>query len=268
MEYETLLVEKSDHIATVTLNRPEKLNAINDQLLMDLEALANELREDFVTRVVILTGAGRAFSAGIDLSRLQDLAGAQQAQIPSAVERRRRGQLGQRAMNALERVEQVTIAAINGVAVGGGVSIALACDLRIAAESARFWIPEVNLGVPLSWGTIPRLVRLVGPAKAKELIMACDWVDANEALAIGLLNKVFPLDKLMECAQEMAEKIATKAPLAITMTKAAVNAVSAIGFGEMTYSDSDLLQLCSGTEDIREGLRASIEKRKPKFTGR
>lgn len=115
-------------------------------------------------------------------------------------------------MNAVERVEQVTIAAINGVAVGGGIAIALACDLRIAAESARFRIPEVNLGVPLSWGTIPRLVRLVGPAKAKELIMACDWVDANEALAVGLLNKVVPLDKLMECAQEMAEKIATKSP--------------------------------------------------------
>ncbi|RLC71451.1 MAG: hypothetical protein DRI26_05085, partial [Chloroflexi bacterium] len=187
MDYETLLIDKKEGITTVTLNRPAKLNAMSEQMIQELVQLFTELRQDAVTRFVIFTGAGRAFSAGADVATLADLG--------KDLTLARMGQLlGHDFMRSLENLEQVTIAAVNGLAMGAGLSLAMACDFRIASETASFGIPEAAVGVFFTWGCTPRLTKLIGPAKAKELIMTADPVDAKEALAIGLVNKVLPAD--------------------------------------------------------------------------
>jgi enoyl-CoA hydratase/carnithine racemase len=222
MAYEAILVEKSDAVATVTLNRPKKLNAINATMLQELEQLFRELREDTRTRLVIFTGAGQAFSAGADLT---DLSGPPESTEASLGDVMRLVQLaGQEFTRSLESLEQVTIAAVNGHAMGAGLVIAMACDFRVAARSASLGIPEANVGIFFTWGCTPRLTRLIGPAKAKEMIMTCEPVGAEEALRIGLVNRVVDDDDLMGLAHELAATIGRKAPLAVRMTKKIVNA--------------------------------------------
>jgi len=260
--YKTLLVEKKDGIALVTFNRPDKLNTLSTRLFLDLRDLMAEFRYDLDTRVVIFTGAGRAFSAGFDL-RIDALKEhASQKEMPNE----RVWQLFfLDLMSAIENLEQVTIAAINGPAMGGGLCIAMNCDFRIAAENASLGVPETGLGVFLSWGATPRLVALLGPSKAKEFIMTCDSASAEEALRIGMVNKVVPPDKLMPASYELAGKIIRRGPLAIRICKKQVNAASVARMSDLYLFESELWERNQISPDLQEGIRASIEKRPPDF---
>ena len=258
MDYETLLVERSGAVTTVTLNRPAVLNAINKRMLDELTQLFGQLRADPSTRFVIFAAAGRAFSAGIDLS---DSLSA--ASLPTNM---RLGQLaGQEFMRTLENLEQVTFAAVNGVAVGAGLALTLACDFRVASQQASFAIPETNIGLFFTWGCTPRLTALVGPAKAKEMIMTCDRVSAAEALRIGLVNRVVAHDSLMEATHDMVERIARRGPLAVRMTKKLVNAAAAPGYGNLYLCEPELVERLFLSGQPAEGVQAFVEKREPDF---
>ena len=263
MDYETLLVERSGAVITVTLNRPAVLNAINKRMLDELGQLFGQLRADPDARFVIFTAAGRAFSAGTDLSDALTAAPEPAASLPTNM---RLGQLaGQEFIRSLENLEQVTIAAVNGVAVGAGLALTLACDFRIASQEASFAIPEANIGLFFTWGCTPRLTALIGPAKAKEMIMTCDRVSAAEALRIGLVNRVVAPDSLMEAAREMAGRIARQGPLAVRMTKKLVNAAAAPGFGNLYLCEPELVERLFLSGQPLEGVRAFVEKREPDF---
>ncbi len=263
MDYKTLLVERSGAVVTVTLNRPAVLNAINKRMLDELMQLFGQLRADPAARFVIFGSAGRAFSAGVDLS---DLLAMTQESTTSASSGARLAQLaGHDFMRALENLEQVTFAAVNGVAAGGGLALMLACDFRIASQEARFGLPEANVGLFFTWGCTPRLTALVGPAKAKEMIMTCDWVSAEEALRIGLVNRVASPGKVMETARDMADKIARQGPLAVRMAKKMVNAAAAPGYGNLYLCEPELVERVFLSGQPSEGVQAFVEKREPDF---
>ena len=227
-------------LTTITLNRPRKLNAINPTMHRELQALCQELQEDAETRVVILTGAGRAFSAGHDLT----------AKVPKArsdLQRRLQAGLGNKTSHALESLDAVTIGAINGLAVGGAVVFASCCDMRLAAESAWFWINEVDLRVPLTWNALPRLMREIGPARTKELVMTCDRFSSEQALRWGFLNRVCPDDGLISEARSLAAKLLAKDPLALAVTKTTTRALAnQMVPSEGTQADRELILLSGG----------------------
>jgi enoyl-CoA hydratase len=262
MAYETLLVDKKDGIALVTFNRPDKLNTLNTRLFLDLRDLMAEFRYDLETRVIIFTGAGRAFSGGFDF-RVEALAEyTSQKELPN-------GRIWQLfsldLMSAIENLEQVTIAAINGPCIGGGLCIAMNCDFRIAADNAKMGVPETNLGVFLSWGATPRLVALLGPSRAKEFIMTCDPVDGNEAFRIGMVNRVVTPDQLMPASYELARKIMRRGPLAIRICKKQVNAASVARMSDLYLFESELWERNQISPDLQEGISAAIEKKPPEF---
>jgi enoyl-CoA hydratase/carnithine racemase len=227
-----VLLTRAAAVATVTLNRPERRNSLSDEMLIELGAAFAELRDDSTTRVVIVTGAPPVFSAGAD-------AGHAKAATPE--ERRRLflsrksqfRRLFERANTTLENLEQATIAAVNGHAVGGGWGLALACDFRLAAAEAQFWIPEVDLGVPLGVGTTTRFVRMVGPARAKEIIMGGTRYSADEARAWGLVHRVVPGAELGQAAREYAELLARKPFRPMAEVKARINAIARAGIPEV-----------------------------------
>jgi len=264
MAYETLLVEKSEAVATVTLNRPAKRNAISGQMLADFLQLFAELRTDLDTRFVIFTGGGTAFSAGADLT--QTMAG--ESTAPPQDMMRLQQLSGHDFIRNLENLEQITIAAVNGYCLGAGLVLAMGCDFRIASENARFGVPETNIGMFFTWGSTPRLTSLIGPAKAKEMIMTCDQIDAQEALRIGLANRVIPPEQLMDAVHEFIDKIASKGPLATRMTKKLVNAATAANFGDVYICEPELVERLALSPEPMEGISAFIEKRKPNFSGR
>ncbi len=262
MAYETLLVEKKDGIALVTLNRPDKLNTLSTRLFLELRDLLAEFRYDLETRVIIFTGSGRAFSGGFDLRVDALTEHMSQREMPNE----RIWQLFfLDLMSSIENLEQVTIAAINGPAMGGGCCIAMNCDFRIAAESARLGVPETGLGVFLSWGSTPRLVSLLGPSRAKEFIMTGDPVDGNEAYRIGMVNRVVTLDQLIPASYELARKIMRKGPLAIRICKKQVNAASVARMSDLNLFESELWERNQISPDLEEGIKASIERRPPDF---
>ena len=263
MSYSTLLVTKSGGVATVAFNRPDKLNTLSTQLFLDLKQLISELRYDLDSHVVIFTGAGCAFSAGFDL-RLEELS--QHFSRPELPNERIWQLFCQDLMTALENLEQVTIAAINGPCVGGGMCIAANCDFRIAAEDARLGVPETNLGVFLSWGATPRLAALLGPARAKELVMSCDIISAHEAHRIGLVNRVVASNRLIEASHELAAKILSRGPLAIRTCKKQVNAASFARLSNLFLLESELWERNQLSPDLQEGILASLEKRPPRFS--
>ena len=236
MTYETLKLEREGPLMTVRLNRPQKRNAINRQMHLDLQALCRELAEDFRTRVVILAGEGLAFSSGADTSEWG------QPGPDSELELRHLAGIGSRTSAALESLDQVTIATVHGFAVGGAVVLALCCDLRVAGQSTWFSIPEVELGIPLSWNALPRLSREVGPSRALELTVTCDRFSAQQAYEYGMLSRVTPDGEEMSVARELAQRVIAMPPLPVALTKATMRAIKrGTEMGDAVYSDPDLL---------------------------
>ena len=274
MAYETILVEKKGATMVITLNRPEKLNAMNGQMLEEIDQVLAELRRDTATRFVILTGAGRAFTAGADMGPR----GAPPADTTQAVsEQQRLLQVAREQdmvqMAAHDRIrsylnlEQITIAAVNGYCLGAGLVFATESDFIIAAEDALLGIPEANTGIFYTWGSSARLSRLVGPMWAKNMIMTSENVTGKQAVSIGLAVQAVPNDKLMDAAWELVDKIASKGPLAIRLTKKLVNAYTATGRGDLYVVEPELVGHLYVSGDPEEGGRAFREKRPPKFSG-
>lgn len=258
--YKTLIYEKKENIGLLTINRPDKLNAISNELTSELSQLLGEIENDEELRVLIITGAGdKAFVAGADIKELVD----RDAKIGRRVSRER-----QEIFSRIENLQIPVIGAINGYALGGGLEIALACSIRVCSEKAQFGAPEVKLGIIPGDGGTQRLPRLVGLGRAMEMILTGDFIDAQEAYRIGLVNKVFPHEEMMDGAMELAQRIASRPPLAVRYAKEAVNrsqggdAVS--GFALESY----LHALACTTEDKKEGVSAFLEKRKGEFKGK
>ena len=258
--YKTLIYEKKENIGLLTINRPEKLNAISNELISELKNLLDEIENNEELRVLIITGAGdKAFVAGADIKELVD----RDARLGRRVSQER-----QEIFSRIENLPVPVIAAVNGYALGGGLELALACSIRICSEKAQFGAPEVKLGIIPGDGGTQRLPRLVGLGRAMDLILTGDFIDAQEAYRIGLVKKVLPQEELMEKAMELAKKIASRPPLAVRFAKEAVNrsqeGAAASGFALESY----LHALSCTTEDKKEGVSAFLEKRKGKFKGK
>jgi enoyl-CoA hydratase len=259
MKYETLLCEIRDGIAVATVNRPDKLNALNSRAKEELQSLIETLGADGSVRAVILTGAGeKSFVAGTDIAELQGL-------------RRETGKAfalgGQRIFDRIEQLGKPVIAAVNGYALGGGCELALACHIRIASEKARFGQPEVLLGIMPGYGGSQRLPRLVGRARALEMMLTGTQIDAAEAFRIGLVNRVVPPDTLMEEARRLAGVIAANAPVAVRAVLEAVNLAQEFNLAAGLAREAGLFGDCCESADFVEGVQAFLEKRKPSFRG-
>lgn len=254
-----LLVEVRDRIATLTVNRPDKLNALNAAVIGALgEAITDCRRRDDVA-AVILTGAGRAFVAGADISELNRA---------SAVEAQRISQFGQDVFRLFETSPKPTIAAVNGFSLGGGCELAMACHIRIAAENAKFGQPEVKLGLGPGYGGTQRLPRLVGRGRALELLLSAEMIDAAEAYRIGLVNKVVPAAELLNAARALATTMAAQAPLALAAVIEAVNVGVEHGLVAGLAVESQQFGVLTASADMREGTTAFLEKRPAVFTGK
>uniref|UniRef100_A0A7V2ZIZ4 Enoyl-CoA hydratase n=1 Tax=Ignavibacterium album TaxID=591197 RepID=A0A7V2ZIZ4_9BACT len=257
MNYSNLLVDIRNNTALVTINRPDKLNALNHQTLVELKTVFEELKNNEEVLTVIITGSGeKAFVAGADISELNKL---------NMLEGKKFAEFGQSVFNAIENFDKPVIAAVNGFALGGGCELALACHFRIASENAKFGQPEVNLGIIPGYGGTQRLARLIGSGRALEMILTGDMVDANEALRVGLVNKVFPLSELQSKAFEIAQKINSKGQQAIRLAIKAVKATDKMNLQEGLDFEAVLFAMCCGTDDFKEGTLAFLEKRKPAF---
>ncbi len=260
MAYETLLFEKRQGIGYVTVNRPEKLNALNRRVMEELLNCFHVIQRDEEIRAVILTGAGeKAFVAGADINELA---------VQSPVEGKETSQRGQRVLELIENLGKPVIAAINGYALGGGCEIAMACTLRIAAENARLGQPEVKLGIIPGYAGTQRLARLVGKGRGLEMILTGDAITAQEAYRIGLVNQVVPQAELLAAAEKLAQKIMANAPLAVKFALEAVNHGLEMSEAEGQFLEATLFGLCCTTADMKEGTRAFLEKRPAKFVGK
>ena len=258
-EFETIKVERDGHLLWITLNRPHRLNAFNDVMLEELNAALDMAEQDEGVRCVIITGEGdRAFSAGADLTMFPKLTPAK------AVEA---SKMGQRTFARIESFPKPVVAAINGYALGGGLELAMACDFRVAAEHAELGNPEIRLGIIPGWGGTQRLVRLVGLAKAKELAMLGDRISAEEALKIGLVNKVVPYEELRNAARDLAKRLADGPPVALRLIKQALNYASIIPVDVGTWLEAAFFGVLFSTKDMREGIEAFMSKRTPEFKG-
>jgi enoyl-CoA hydratase len=260
MTHETLLIAVRDGIAFVTVNRPAKRNALDAATISELDAAFTELAADLAVRAVVITGAGdKAFVAGADISGLSAL----EAEGARALSER-----GQRVFDRIEWLGKPVIAAINGMALGGGCELALACHVRVAAESARIGTPEVKLGLICGYGGTQRLPRLVGRGRALELLLTGEPVDAEEALRIGLVNRVVPGARLLDEAEVIARRMAANGPLALRATLEAVNGGLDRPLAEGLEGEAALFAETLGSEDAREGTRAFLEKRPARFNGK
>jgi enoyl-CoA hydratase len=259
MNYETILVEKRDKVAVLTINRPDKLNSLSSKVHEEGVAALEELRKDDSVRVVVITGAGeKSFVAGADIS---EFAG----QTPVT----QRNLFHEKTLfNSIDNFPKPVIAMINGFCLGGGNELALACDIRTCSENARFSQPEINLGIICGGGGTQRLTRLIGEGRAMEMILTGDMIDAPKALQYGLVNYVFTSEELEAKTLELAAKIAEKAPVALQMSKEAVKFASRSNLDEGLRREVDLFAICFSTEDKTEGVSAFLEKRKPNFQGK
>lgn len=258
MSYQTLLVAVSESVATITVNRPEAMNAMTTATLQEFDQVVAELESNPEVRSVIITGAGeKAFIAGGDISMLQGLdpAGARKLAL-----------LAQGVCSAIENSPKPYIAAINGYALGGGCELAMSCDIRIAAETARLGQPEVNIGTLPGFGGSQRLPRLVGKGRALEMILTGDMIDASEAWRIGLVNQVVPAGELQSVARKLALKLASKSLMALRLCKEAVMHGMEMDLPNACRFEADLFALSFSTADQKEGMAAFLEKRKPVFT--
>lgn len=259
MKYEYILVQADGGIATVTINRPELLNALNPGVYHELNAALTTLASDSSVKAVILTGAGsKAFVAGADISAMSTM---------SPDEVLRFGAIGKETSQRIESMPQPVIAAINGLAFGGGCELALTCDFRVASRSAKFGQPEINLGIIPGGGGTQRLTRLVGVSQAKVLIMLGDAITAEQALQIGLVHQVVDAEEVMPAAVKLANKLAQKAPVALAMAKRAIQRAAGSDTDEGFEFELNCFAHCFSTQDQKEGMKAFLEKRPPQFTG-
>ena len=260
MSFQNLLVERHGAVTTISINRPKVLNALNAQTLDELGQAIDDVRKDDGVRVVILTGAGeKAFVAGADINELA---------VQTPVGGRDHARKGQSLFDRIERLGKPVIAAVNGFALGGGCELAMACTMRIASDTAKFGQPEINLGIIPGYAGSQRLPRLVGRGRALELLLTGQQITAEEAWRIGLVNRVVPAANLMAEARALADALASKAPIAVRYILDAVAGGLEMSFADAQDYEATLFGLVSTTEDMREGTKAFLEKRKPSFTGR
>lgn len=253
-----VLTEKKDHYAILTLNRPEALNALNTEVLAEMSQAFDELQRDDEVRVIVITGAGRAFAAGADIGEMADL---------NMIEGRKFGNVGQKLYRTIEKSEKPTIAAVNGYALGGGLELAMCCDIRIASEKAVFGQPETGLGITPGFSGTQRLTAVVGKGRAAEMILTAENIKAWKALRYGLVNKVVGPDELMPAAEKMAAKIASNAPLAVKWANSAIKRGQEVDIESGIAIEADLFAMCFGTKDQKEGMAAFLERRKAEFKG-
>ncbi len=249
-----ILLEKKGNVAIASIDRPKALNALNSEVLNDLNTLVNTVNADPEIRVLILTGSGeKAFVAGADIGEMSSL---------SKAEGEAFGKKGNDVFRKLETLPIPTIAAVNGYALGGGCELSMACDIRIASDTAVFGQPETGLGITPGFGGTQRLTRLIGPGMAKQLIYSARNIKADEALRIGLVNAVYPAEELMAAAEKLAETIARNAPIAVRACKQAINEGLEQPMDEAIVLEEKLFGSCFETEDQKEGMGAFLEKRK------
>jgi enoyl-CoA hydratase len=257
--YETITVEKRDKVAILTINRPDKLNALSNKVHQEGVAALDELRKDDGVRVLVITGAGeKSFIAGADISEFEGKTPVTQRDVFQE----------RTFFNSIDTFPKPVIAMVNGFCLGGGNELALACDIRIASENARFSQPEINLGIIPGGGGTQRLTRLVGEGRSMEMVLTGDMIDAQTALRFGLVNHVYTSEDLESKTMELAAKIAEKAPIALQLAKEAVKFASRSNLDEGLRREVDLFAICFSTEDKQEGVSAFLEKRKPDFKGK
>ncbi|MCL2401913.1 MAG: enoyl-CoA hydratase-related protein [Oscillospiraceae bacterium] len=255
-----LLYEEKGHVGILTINRPEALNALNSALIDALSVKLDEISATTI-RCLIVTGTGeKSFVAGADISEMKDM-NPEEAEAFSAA--------GNVAMEKVERLHMPVIAAVNGFALGGGLELALACDIRLCSENAMFGLPEVGLGIPPGYGGVQRLARIIGIAKAKELAFTTDRIKAPEALALGLVSAVYPLGELMDAAMQMADKIASNSPMGVWAAKVVANSSVGLPLTKTAGLEVPLFGECFNTNDQKQAMTAFLEKRKPEpFMGK
>lgn len=256
MDFKNLTITRDENVAILTINRPKALNALNTELLNELDKAIDVLKEDSEVFVIIITGEGKAFVAGADIAEMRDM---------TPEEAREFAILGSRIFRKIELMDKVVIAAVNGFALGGGSELALCCDIILGGEKAKFGQPEVGLGICLGFAGTQRLPQLVGVKKAKELIFSGGIIGAEEAGRIGLVNHVIPQNELMAKAVEMAKDIASKGQIAVRYAKIAINRGIGTDMDTGNAIETDLFALCFANEDQKEGMTAFLEKRKAEF---
>ena len=260
MEYKNILFNVEEEIATITFNRPKVLNAMNFEVMTEILDAVTICEKDDKIKALILTGAGdKAFVAGADISQMQN---------STTVEVQQLMELGHRTLRLIETMPKPSIAAVNGFALGGGTEIALACDVRFASEKAVFGQPEILIGVIPGWGGTQRLPRLVGMGIAKEMILGGGQINAQRAYEIGLVNKVFAPENLLEETRKFALKLAKLPPFALKMAKNAINYGFDLSLDNANKLEIGCIAQCFSTQDQKEGMKAFLEKRKPTFTGK
>lgn len=258
VQYQNIILEKQERVAILTVNRPQALNALNQDTLLEIDRAVSEVARDDQADLLIITGSGeKAFVAGADIAHMQNF---------NSIEGRRFGLLGQKVFRNIETLEKPTIAAVNGFALGGGCELAMCCDFRIASTKAKFGQPEVTLGITPGFGGTQRLARLVGAGIAKQLLFTGETIDAAEALRIGLVNRIVEPPQLMEVVKTIANRIRSNSPLAVRFCKTSVNEGLQTDIDRGMTIEADLFGICFSTLDQKEGMKAFLEKRPPQFT--
>ena len=256
MAYKNIINETDDKIGIVKINRPGVLNAVNVETILEIEKAVKEFNDNKDILVIIITGEGKSFVSGSDISRLAEM---------DSLKAREYSQIGQRVLSYIENIEKPVIAAVNGYALGSGCELAMACDIRIASEKAKFGQPEVKLGLIPGHAGTQRLARLVGVGKAKEMIFTGDLIDAQEAMRIGLVNKVVALDKIIEEAKNIAHKIIDVGPTAVRLAKTVINRGIDANLTTASSYEMEAFSILFSTDEAKEGMKAFLEKRKPKW---
>ncbi len=260
MPYDTIELTQKDELSLITINRPKALNALNQKVLEELADALGEFERDEKSKVCVITGAGeKAFVAGADIAEMAEL---------TPLEAERFCRVGQEVFLKIEEIEKPVVAAVNGFALGGGTELVLACDLVYASEKARFGQPEINLGIIPGFGGTQRLAKVIGVRRAKEWIYSGDMVDAKRAEAYGLVNAVFPPDKLMEEVEAVAKKLASKPPYALGQAKKAIEKGLVLDLRTGSVLEREAFSMTFASEDRGEGIRAFLDKRKPVFKGK
>lgn len=256
MNFNNLLFKKSDNIGILSINRPKALNALNTEVLKELDKAIDLIEEDNEVHIIIITGEGRAFVAGADIAEMKDMDTARAREFAKT---------GSKVFRKIELLEKPVIAAVNGFALGGGCELSMSCDIRIASDKAKFGQPEVGLGIIPGFSGTQRLARLVGLGKAKEIIYTANMISAQEAYEIGLVNKVVPFESLMDEVISLAKKIDSNGQIAVRLAKTSINRGIETDIETGIAIEKDLFGICFSTEDQKEGMEAFLEKRKPNY---